>query len=165
MASGGRAVEALKAYRSVLKATHKAFAGDTFMLQKSAAEVRKKFEENRHVTSEADIQRLLDDANDASEFISTMIVQAKATPSGAFGQYDGLDFVNLLNCTIVKNKFKGRKLDQSWGDSNAKTFEISFEAYVKYLNSIISLLMFLKTMLRIVHEHDRCVSGYTTEDQ
>ncbi|KAK4355671.1 hypothetical protein RND71_024642 [Anisodus tanguticus] len=82
--ASGRAVEALRAYRSVLKATHKAFAGDTFMLQKSAAEVRKKFEENRHVTSEADIQRLLDDANDASEFISTQIVQAKSTTSGAF---------------------------------------------------------------------------------
>uniref|UniRef100_M1AT22 Complex 1 family protein n=1 Tax=Solanum tuberosum TaxID=4113 RepID=M1AT22_SOLTU len=77
----GRAVEALRAYRSVLKATHKAFAGDTFMLQQSAAEVRKKFEENRHVSSEADIQRLLEDATEASSFISTMIIQAKATPS------------------------------------------------------------------------------------
>lgn len=83
--ASGRAVEALRAYRSVLKATHKAFAGDTFMLQQSAAEVRKKFEENRHVSSEADIQRLLEDATEASSFISTMIIQAKATPSGAFG--------------------------------------------------------------------------------
>ncbi|KAL3359397.1 hypothetical protein AABB24_016116 [Solanum stoloniferum] len=82
--ASGRAVEALRAYRSVLKATHKAFAGDTFMLQQSAAEVRKKFEENRHVSSEADIQRLLEDATEASSFISTMIIQAKATPSGAF---------------------------------------------------------------------------------
>ncbi|XP_009591649.1 mitochondrial zinc maintenance protein 1, mitochondrial [Nicotiana tabacum] len=82
--ASGRAVEALRAYRSVLKATRKTFAGDGFMLQKSAAEVRNKFEENRHVTSEADIQRLLDDARDASEFISTMIVQAKSSPSGAF---------------------------------------------------------------------------------
>lgn len=95
--ASGRAVEALRAYRSVLKATHKAFAGDTFMLQQSAAEVRKKFEENRHVTSEADIQRLLDDAADASEFISTMIVQAKATPSGAFGTNPNLHNIAFVN--------------------------------------------------------------------
>ncbi|XP_019172302.1 PREDICTED: mitochondrial zinc maintenance protein 1, mitochondrial [Ipomoea nil] len=82
--ASGRAYEALRAYRSVLKATRKTFAGDTVMLRESAAEVRKKFEENRHVNSEEEIQRLLEDAREASSFISTMIVQAQRTDSGGF---------------------------------------------------------------------------------
>ncbi|KAH7838680.1 hypothetical protein Vadar_029793 [Vaccinium darrowii] len=82
---GGRgAGEVLMAYRAVLKATRKTFAGDHLMLRESAAEVRKKFEENRHVTSEAEIQRLLADAHEASDFISTTIVQAKLNPSGGY---------------------------------------------------------------------------------
>ncbi|KAI5650014.1 hypothetical protein M9H77_36019 [Catharanthus roseus] len=80
----GRATEALRAYRQVLKATQKSFAGDTLMLRESAAEVRKKFEENRHVSSEADVQRLLDEAREASQFISTMIVQAKLNNRGGY---------------------------------------------------------------------------------
>lgn len=83
---GGRgAGEALMAYRAVLKATRKTFAGDHLMLRESAAEVRKKFEENRHVTSETEIQRLLAEAREASDFISTTIVQAKLNPSGGYG--------------------------------------------------------------------------------
>ncbi|GFS39769.1 complex 1 family protein [Actinidia rufa] len=82
---GGRvAGEALTAYRAVLRATRRTFAGDKLMLKESAAEVRKKFEENRHVTSEAEIQRLLGEAREASSFISTMIVQAKLNPSGGY---------------------------------------------------------------------------------
>ncbi|CAM8888664.1 hypothetical protein QQ045_024649 [Rhodiola kirilowii] len=81
---GSKAAEALKAYRSVLRATRKSFAGDNVMLRESALEVRKKFEENRNVGSDVEIQRLLDEANEASQFISTMIVQAKLTPSGAY---------------------------------------------------------------------------------
>ncbi|CAI9767825.1 unnamed protein product [Fraxinus pennsylvanica] len=76
--------EALCAYRAVLRATRKAFAGDTLMLRESAAEVRKKFEENRHVTSSADLQRLLEEAREASQFISTMIVQAKLNERGGY---------------------------------------------------------------------------------
>lgn len=86
--ASGRAYEALRAYRSVLKATRKTFAGDTVMLRESAAEVRKKFEENRHVNSEEEIQRLLEDAREASSFISTMIVQAQRTDSGGFGKFE-----------------------------------------------------------------------------
>uniref|UniRef100_A0A7N0UZ52 Complex 1 LYR protein domain-containing protein n=1 Tax=Kalanchoe fedtschenkoi TaxID=63787 RepID=A0A7N0UZ52_KALFE len=70
---GSRAAEALKAYRSVLRATRKSFAGDSVMLRESAVEVRKKFEENRNVASDAEIQRLLEEASEASQFISTMI--------------------------------------------------------------------------------------------
>ncbi|CAL5352298.1 unnamed protein product [Camellia sinensis] len=54
------------------------------MLRQSAAEVRKKFDENRHVTSETDINRLLDEASQASDFISTMIVQARLNPHGSY---------------------------------------------------------------------------------
>lgn len=81
MASKGAA---LSAYRSLLKATRKSFAGDKLMLEGSAAEVRKRFEENRHVTSDTEIQRLLGEAGEASEFISTMIVQAKLNSRGGY---------------------------------------------------------------------------------
>ncbi|KAL6199003.1 hypothetical protein ACLB2K_028791 [Fragaria x ananassa] len=79
-----RAAEAVSAYRSLLRATRKSFAGDTVMLKGSAAEVRQKFEENRGVTSEAEIQRLLGEAREASSFISTMIVQAKLNSRGGY---------------------------------------------------------------------------------
>lgn len=85
MAARGLAGEALTAYRSLLRATRKSFAGDTVMLEGSAAEVRKKFEENRHVTSEPEIRKLLDEAREASDFISNMIVQAKLNSRGGYG--------------------------------------------------------------------------------
>ncbi|KAH7859624.1 hypothetical protein Vadar_003403 [Vaccinium darrowii] len=53
--------------------------------QTGEGKVRNKFEENRHVTSETEIQRLLADAREASDFISTTIVQAKLNPSGGYG--------------------------------------------------------------------------------
>lgn len=78
--------EVLSAYRALLKATRKTFVGDTLMLKESAVEVRKKFEENRNVTSEAEIQRLLQEAGEASHFIINMIVQAKLDSSaGSYG--------------------------------------------------------------------------------
>ncbi|KAL5561459.1 hypothetical protein UlMin_031206 [Ulmus minor] len=76
--------EALKAYRALLRATRKSFAGDSPMLNGSAAEVRKKFEENRNVTSEAEIQRLLEEASEAAHFITNMIVQAKLNSRGGY---------------------------------------------------------------------------------
>ncbi|BFG43375.1 hypothetical protein CerSpe_296480 [Prunus speciosa] len=76
--------EALNAYRALLRATRKSFAGDTPMLKGSAAEVRKKFEENRHVTSDVEIQRLLEEAREASLFITQMIVQAKLNARGGY---------------------------------------------------------------------------------
>ncbi|CAJ1969709.1 unnamed protein product [Sphenostylis stenocarpa] len=69
--------EVLSAYRALLKATRKTFSGDTVMLKESAVEVRKKFEENRDVSSKAEIQKLLEEAGEASDFITNMIVQAQ----------------------------------------------------------------------------------------
>ncbi|KAL3644763.1 hypothetical protein CASFOL_009943 [Castilleja foliolosa] len=76
--------EAIQVFRTVLRATRKTFAGDALMLRESASEVRKKFEENRHVTSPADLSRLLEEAREASQFISTMIVQAKLNERGGY---------------------------------------------------------------------------------
>ncbi|KAG4133254.1 hypothetical protein ERO13_D08G085400v2 [Gossypium hirsutum] len=76
--------EALSAYRALLRATRKSFAGDTLMLNASAVEVRQKFEANRHVTSEPEIQKFLEEAREASHFISTMIVQAKLNERGGY---------------------------------------------------------------------------------
>ncbi|XP_020225201.1 mitochondrial zinc maintenance protein 1, mitochondrial [Cajanus cajan] len=67
----------LSAYRALLKATRKTFSGDTMMLKESAVEVRKKFEENKNVSSDAEIQKLLLEAEEASHFITNMIVQAQ----------------------------------------------------------------------------------------
>ncbi|XP_059659556.1 mitochondrial zinc maintenance protein 1, mitochondrial [Cornus florida] len=89
----GRAVEALTAYRVLLRATRRTFAGDSLMLTQSAAEVRKKFEENRGVTSETEIQRLLEEAREASHFISNMIVQAKLNSRGGYEVKPGQEHV------------------------------------------------------------------------
>lgn len=82
---GGEMVtgEALIAYRALLRATRRSFAGDVEMLKASASEIRKKFEESRHVVSE--IPRLLEEAREATQFISTMIVQAKLNERGGYG--------------------------------------------------------------------------------
>ena len=77
--------EVLSAYRALLRATRKSFAGDSLMLKGSASEVRKKFEENRDVSSEPEIQKLLEEAREASHFISNMIVQAKLNDRGGYG--------------------------------------------------------------------------------
>ncbi|KAG2402916.1 uncharacterized protein HKW66_Vig0248150 [Vigna angularis] len=77
--------EVLSSYRALLKATRKTFSGDTMMLKESALEVRKKFEENRNVSSEAEIQKLLEEAAEASDFITNMIVQAQLnTDAGSY---------------------------------------------------------------------------------
>ncbi|KAL9175297.1 hypothetical protein ABFS82_02G105400 [Erythranthe guttata] len=61
----------------VLRATRQTFAGDTIMLRESAAEARKKFEE----------------ANEATRFISTMIVQAKLNDRGGYEVKPGKEHV------------------------------------------------------------------------
>ncbi|XP_010106380.2 mitochondrial zinc maintenance protein 1, mitochondrial [Morus notabilis] len=82
-------VEALSAYRALLRATRKTFAGDSFMLTQSAAEIRRKFEENRQMTSEEDVQRHLEEAREASHFITNMIVQAKLNSRGGYEMKPG----------------------------------------------------------------------------
>ncbi|KAM0954385.1 putative complex 1 LYR protein [Dioscorea sansibarensis] len=81
MAAAG---EALSAYRALLRAARKSFAGDTVMINGSTAEIRKKFEENRAVSSEAEIKKLLDEAREAAHFITHMIVQARLNSSGGY---------------------------------------------------------------------------------
>lgn len=86
--------EALRAYRALLRATRKSFAGDSMMLTASAAEIRKKFDENRKVTSEEEIQRHLEDAREASHFIANMIVQAKLNSRGGYGNFSDRQFLS-----------------------------------------------------------------------
>ncbi|KAK1385149.1 mitochondrial zinc maintenance protein 1, mitochondrial [Heracleum sosnowskyi] len=76
--------EALSAYRAILRATRKSFKGDDLMLRESAKEVRKNFEENRFVNSAPEIQTLLNNAREAADFISNMIVQAKPNDRGTY---------------------------------------------------------------------------------
>ncbi|CAN6469388.1 unnamed protein product [Victoria cruziana] len=72
------------AYRALLKAARKTFAGDEWMMQQSAREIRSKFEENRQATGDDHIKKLIDDAYEASRFVANMIVQAKLNPSGGY---------------------------------------------------------------------------------
>ncbi|KAF2530947.1 hypothetical protein F2Q70_00030793 [Brassica cretica] len=71
----------LIAYRALLRATRRSFAKDAEMLKASASRP-KKFEENRHVVS--DIPRLLEEVREATQFISTMIVQEKLNNHGGY---------------------------------------------------------------------------------
>lgn len=83
-----RELKALGAYRALLRATLKTFTGDTLMLSESSAEIRRRFEENRGVTAEDEVKRLLDEASQASHFITHMIVQAKrSSTTGGYGKY------------------------------------------------------------------------------
>ncbi|GAB2234416.1 hypothetical protein Drorol1_Dr00003668 [Drosera rotundifolia] len=84
-------LEVLRAYREVLRATRKSFAGDTQMLKASAIEARTKFEENRHVESESEIGRLLEDAREAARFIENMIVQARLNDRGGYEVKPGIE--------------------------------------------------------------------------
>ncbi|PKU74095.1 hypothetical protein MA16_Dca019814 [Dendrobium catenatum] len=79
------AAEVLAMYRALLRATRKTFDGDALMLSQSAVEIRRRFEENRAISSEAEVKRLVDEARDASHFITHMIVQAKRSSNGGFG--------------------------------------------------------------------------------
>ncbi|XP_031484892.1 mitochondrial zinc maintenance protein 1, mitochondrial [Nymphaea colorata] len=72
------------AYRALLKAAKKTFAGDEWMLQNSVKEIRSKFEENRQATGDDHIRKLIADAYEASHFVANMIVQAQLNPSGGY---------------------------------------------------------------------------------
>ncbi|KAG0476880.1 hypothetical protein HPP92_013721 [Vanilla planifolia] len=95
--------EALSVYRSLLRATQKTFAGDILMLRQSAAEIRRRFEENRSVSSDEEVKKLIEEARDASHFISHMIVQAHRSSTGGFGAtYRSHDACNCKpQCTLA----------------------------------------------------------------
>ena len=80
------AAEGLAAYRAVLRAARRTFAGDKLMLQESAVEIRRRFEDHRGLAPGSDeAARALADAREAAHFITHMIVQATRAPSGSFG--------------------------------------------------------------------------------
>ncbi|KMZ67123.1 Mitochondrial zinc maintenance protein 1, mitochondrial [Zostera marina] len=83
-AAGAATCEVLTAYRSLLRAAKKAFTGDKQMVQGASAEIRKKFEENRGVKSEDEIKKLLGMAEEGSQFLATMVVQAELNESGNY---------------------------------------------------------------------------------
>ncbi|KAG5061911.1 hypothetical protein JHK85_003094 [Glycine max] len=96
--------QVLSAYRALLKATRKSFSGDTMMLKESALEVRNKFEENKSVSSQAEIQKLLLEAEEASHFITTMIVQAQLNPdSGTYFDLRLFEMSMVISCEYSKH--------------------------------------------------------------
>uniref|UniRef100_A0A0E0PLF2 Complex 1 LYR protein domain-containing protein n=1 Tax=Oryza rufipogon TaxID=4529 RepID=A0A0E0PLF2_ORYRU len=73
------------AYRAVLRAARRTFAGDRLMLAESAVEIRRRFEEHRGLApGSGEAARALSDAREAAHFITHMIVQAQRAPSGSF---------------------------------------------------------------------------------
>uniref|UniRef100_A0A0E0GZ67 Complex 1 LYR protein domain-containing protein n=1 Tax=Oryza nivara TaxID=4536 RepID=A0A0E0GZ67_ORYNI len=85
MAAAAAAAEGLAAYRAVLRAARRTFAGDRLMLAESAVEIRRRFEEHRGLApGSGEAARALSDAREAAHFITHMIVQAQRAPSGSF---------------------------------------------------------------------------------
>uniref|UniRef100_A0A0E0L1K5 Complex 1 LYR protein domain-containing protein n=1 Tax=Oryza punctata TaxID=4537 RepID=A0A0E0L1K5_ORYPU len=79
------AAEGLAAYRALLRAARRTFAGDRLMLTESAVEIRRRFEEHRSLAPGSDeATSALSDAREAAHFITHMIVQAQRAPSGSF---------------------------------------------------------------------------------
>jgi hypothetical protein len=54
MAATAVAAEGLAAYRAVLRAARRSFAGDSLMLQESAVEIRRRFEDNSSLAPGSD---------------------------------------------------------------------------------------------------------------
>uniref|UniRef100_A0A0D6RA76 Complex 1 LYR protein domain-containing protein n=1 Tax=Araucaria cunninghamii TaxID=56994 RepID=A0A0D6RA76_ARACU len=76
--------EVIAVYRALLRARTKSFAGDAPMLTHSAKEIRSQFEQNRAVSSPTEIQKLLEQARETADFLTTMVVQARLTDRGTY---------------------------------------------------------------------------------
>ncbi|EEE63435.1 hypothetical protein OsJ_18248 [Oryza sativa Japonica Group] len=97
------AAEGLAAYRAVLRAARRTFAGDRLMLAESAVEIRRRFEEHRGLApGSGEAARALSDAREAAHFITHMIVQAQRAPSGSFGFRDIFHCVSILELHLPK---------------------------------------------------------------
>ncbi|KAF0927679.1 hypothetical protein E2562_035597 [Oryza meyeriana var. granulata] len=82
------------AYKAVLQAARRTFAGDKLMLTESSMEIRRRFEEHRGLAPGSD---------EAAHFITHMVVQAQRAPSGSFdrsGQLAGRS--RSTKATVVK---------------------------------------------------------------
>ena len=89
------AAEGLAAYRAVLRAARRTFSGDQLMLTESAVEIRRRFEDHRGLApGSEDAVRALSEAREAADFIANMIVQAKRSPSGSFGNTTIIIYAN-----------------------------------------------------------------------
>lgn len=75
---------ATKAYRSLLRAAKELCGADRTSLQKSQAEIRSHFDKSRGVKDASAIQKLLNDAYEAEDFIKRHLVQAKRTNRGTY---------------------------------------------------------------------------------
>jgi complex III assembly factor LYRM7 len=111
MAATAVTAEGLAAYRAVLRAARRTFAGDSLMLQESAVEIRRRFEDNRGLAPGSDeATRALADAREAAHFITHMIVQAQRAPSGSFGTNPvtlNYSFACDLGISVGPIKFSG----------------------------------------------------------
>nr|CAD1833293.1 unnamed protein product [Ananas comosus var. bracteatus] len=100
--------EGLAAYRALLRATRRTFAGDKLMLAESAAEIRRRFEEASPAPEE-EVRRRLEEAREAAHFISHMIVQAHRSPPAPSVRPSPLSLSFFLVCFRVRVSKRTRK--------------------------------------------------------
>eukprot|EP01026_Neomeris_dumetosa_P012466 TRINITY_DN1434_c0_g1_i3.p2 TRINITY_DN1434_c0_g1~~TRINITY_DN1434_c0_g1_i3.p2 ORF type:complete len:131 (-),score=10.69 TRINITY_DN1434_c0_g1_i3:271-612(-) len=74
----------LGAYRLLLKTSMKTFRNDQLMLNESAKRIREAFDSYRLESDPAKVGQLLQDAQDAAEFLRCNIVQAELNERGSY---------------------------------------------------------------------------------
>ncbi len=67
--------QVLSAYRNLLHARSTVFRGDVNAYAKSLEEIRSQFRAHQFVREQAEIERMVQEANDAAEFLRTCIIQ------------------------------------------------------------------------------------------
>ncbi|KAG2373657.1 hypothetical protein C9374_011946 [Naegleria lovaniensis] len=72
----------LSAYRSLLRASRLVFNGDTRTLNLSLRQIRTEFEKNRFEKDEKKIQKLISDAQEASSFLISSVLQGVKEQDG-----------------------------------------------------------------------------------
>ena len=80
----------LQAYRTLMRAQRTAFAHDTFMQANARQQIRQYFETPLPTKAQAGAAKLeeqLQQAQEATEYLLTNVIQAKKKDNGKFGEY------------------------------------------------------------------------------
>uniref|UniRef100_A0A7S0ULM7 Complex 1 LYR protein domain-containing protein n=1 Tax=Polytomella parva TaxID=51329 RepID=A0A7S0ULM7_9CHLO len=75
---------ALILYRNLWRTINKTFAGDNTAVTASRTELRNQFKANKNLTDPLQINTLLQDAEEANEFLKTSVVQATKSGCGSY---------------------------------------------------------------------------------
>lgn len=75
---------ALAGYRNMLRTIHQVFKGDGYAIKQTTAQLRTQVVANRAVSDASEIERMVADMRDASDFLKTYIAQGKLNDRGNF---------------------------------------------------------------------------------